>query len=284
MVIHLSYQQMLLFIYLLQRFVPSEASNTTTSNPWCDGPLEIVCLKWTLLIFLLFAGFLYLATLTQQIPPTLKSEHFPPLPADSVDKLADQTEIRYGAVRGGAAATFLRLSAIPLYEKLWSQMSKWDKDVMVDSVDEGIEKVRNSHGEYVFIMDSAITADFYTKREPCDIVRVGNLLNSQGLAVVTPIGSPYRQHMDLRLLSMQESGEIYALYKKWFEPSTECPEYEPGPQVTAEEEGAPVSAGKLAGPLVLLVIGVGTALLILAKKKILPKKASKSEGNKPDTA
>ncbi|ELU04430.1 hypothetical protein CAPTEDRAFT_55471, partial [Capitella teleta] len=133
---------------------------------------------------------------------------------NTVEDLAEQTEVQYGVVRNGHAHNFFRLSSVPMYERMYRYMNT-TSGVLVDTVEEGIEKVRSSNGDYVFIMDSSVTANYYVNQEPCDLQKVGQSLTAQGLAIVTPIGSQYRDILTLAILQLAESGVLHQLENRW---------------------------------------------------------------------
>ena len=61
--------------------------------------------------------------------------------------------------------------------------------VFVKSQQEGIEKVRR--GRYAFLTESAF-ANYAASRKPCDLMKVGNNLDSKAYGIATPIGSEIR--------------------------------------------------------------------------------------------
>ena len=46
-------------------------------------------------------------------------------PINSADDLANQNDIKYGAVKGGSTAGFFENSAVDVYARLWKFMSGW---------------------------------------------------------------------------------------------------------------------------------------------------------------
>ena len=93
-------------------------------------------------------------------------------PIESVEALAAQQEIWYGAVEGGSTAGFFENSNNDVYQTLWQFMSGmlcWtckltphsamagfhNAEVMLESNIDGVEKVENANGKYAFFMESA---------------------------------------------------------------------------------------------------------------------------------
>lgn len=56
----------------------------------------------------------------------------------------------------------------------------------VSTIQEGVERVREGHGNYAFLVDYS-TIEYVTERQ-CDLTQVGGLLNTQGFAFALPQG------------------------------------------------------------------------------------------------
>ena len=93
-------------------------------------------------------------------------------PIESVEALAAQQEIWYGALEGGSTAGFFENSNNDVYQTLWQFMSGMlcrtcqltphtfmagvhKAEVMLESNIDGVEKVENANGKYAFFMESA---------------------------------------------------------------------------------------------------------------------------------
>lgn len=68
---------------------------------------------------------------------------------------------------------------------MWQFMKENYDKVMMDNVEEGVEKVRNSKGKYAFLMESTYN-EYHNQRKPCNTMKVGNNLDSKGYGVATP--------------------------------------------------------------------------------------------------
>lgn len=64
-------------------------------------------------------------------------------------------------------------------------------EVMVNTIEEGVHRVRSSNGNYALLIESPKN-DYINEREPCDTMKVGQNLDSQGFGIGTPLGSPLR--------------------------------------------------------------------------------------------
>lgn len=63
--------------------------------------------------------------------------------------------------------------------------------VFVDSYKEGIDQVRQSNGEYAFLLESAMN-DFVNSRKPCDTFKIGQNFHEISYGIGIPLGSPLR--------------------------------------------------------------------------------------------
>ncbi|ELT96553.1 hypothetical protein CAPTEDRAFT_135444, partial [Capitella teleta] len=216
---------------------------------------------------------LYLAHLTAIILGATKGQMASPI--QSVEDLVKQSVVRYGVVRNGHAHNFIQMSREPIYERMYAFVNGTD-GMLVDSVEEGIEKVRTSKGRFVFIMDSSVTADYVINQKPCDLYKIGPTLTSQGLAIVTPVGSQYRSMINLALLSLVENGTIEKLKTKWLRDRSSCEESVPPREGPAA--GAMGPDGTL-GPVLLLVVGVIVSVVIRLVRAWKKKNTKKAVGS-----
>ncbi|XP_011495765.1 PREDICTED: glutamate receptor 1 isoform X3 [Ceratosolen solmsi marchali] len=141
-------------------------------------------------------------------------------PINSPEDLAAQTEVQYGTLQHGSTWDFFRRSQIELYKQMWRFMNE-NKQVFVNSYDEGIQRVRMSKGKYALLIESPKN-DYINEREPCDTMKVGRNLDAKGFGIATPLGSPLRDSINLAVLSLKESGELAKLMNKWWYERTEC--------------------------------------------------------------
>merc|ERR1712106_481045 len=136
-------------------------------------------------------------------------------PIESVQDLANQNEIFYGAVNGGSTAGFFAKSTEDVYQKLWQFMSGLHQaEVMLANNMEGVEKVEESDGKYAFFMESASIQYLVERR--CKLSQVGGLLDSKGYGIATRQGTPYKTLLDNAILKLMEGGTLHKLRIKWW--------------------------------------------------------------------
>lgn len=88
------------------------------------------------------------------------------------------------------AVHVLQKSHNSLYSKMWQFMNS-RTHVMVDTYDEGIQKVRNFNGKFALLIESPKN-DFVNMRKPCDTMKVGRNLDVKSYGIAMPLGSPLR--------------------------------------------------------------------------------------------
>jgi hypothetical protein len=67
-------------------------------------------------------------------------------PIETIEDLPRQTQIRYGVMKDGSTAAFFNHSTRTTIKTMWNFMLKRKDDVFVQSIQAGIEKVRQSKG------------------------------------------------------------------------------------------------------------------------------------------
>ncbi|CAF3729328.1 unnamed protein product [Adineta steineri] len=132
-------------------------------------------------------------------------------PIDDIEALAKQTDIKYGALKGGSTEQFFRSSKIPIYERMWYYMSS-RPEVFPETTEEGIEWVKNRN--YAFLLESATNE--YNVQRHCELMQVGGLIESKSYGIGTTHGSPYRDRISNEILQLQENGFLNNLYIKWW--------------------------------------------------------------------
>ena len=92
---------------------------------------------------------------------------------------------------------------------------------------EGVNRVIKEKGNYAFMMES-VPMEYQTNKE-CNLMQVGELLDSKGYGIALPINSPYRKAFSEQILKLSESGVLNSLKSKWWKPEKkeECDDEKP---------------------------------------------------------
>ena len=64
-------------------------------------------------------------------------------------------------------------------------------DVMVNTTEKGVARVRDSKGKYAFLLESTMN-EYHNQKKPCNTMKVGNDLDSKGYGIATPLNSDLR--------------------------------------------------------------------------------------------
>lgn len=82
-------------------------------------------------------------------------------------------------------------SIVPTYKKMYQFVERTVPSPTVNSNKKGWEKVKESKGEYAFLLEST-TNEYYNQQKPCNTMKVGDNLNQNGYGIATRKGSPLR--------------------------------------------------------------------------------------------
>ncbi|XP_025422232.1 glutamate receptor ionotropic, kainate 2-like isoform X3 [Sipha flava] len=165
-------------------------------------------------------------------------------PIKNVDDLSKDSDIQYGCYEEGSTAAFFQKSNLSLYQRMWSVMESSNPTVFTKSNQEGVDRVLKGKGRYAFLMESS-SIEYQTERN-CNLMQIGNTLDSKGYGIAMPMNSPYRTLISESVLRLQESGFMRELKDKWWKGVNKCEE---------EEESEELGFTKIGGVFVVLVLG-----------------------------
>ncbi|XP_077984684.1 glutamate receptor 4-like [Glandiceps talaboti] len=177
-------------------------------------------------------------------------------PIESADDLSKQTEIAYGTVYSGSTKGFFETTKVDVYKKMWAYMSEAE-DVFVDTIQDGISKVRSSKGRYAFLLESTMN-DYVNQRKPCDTIKVGDNLNSRGYGIAMRKGYPLKENFTLAILRLREDSVLHKLEQTWWFEKGECGP----PDAKSQETASELRLSNVAGVFYILVGGLGLAMLV----------------------
>ncbi|KAM3965018.1 glutamate receptor ionotropic, kainate 2 [Aphomia sociella] len=135
-------------------------------------------------------------------------------PINSVEDLAKQTKILYGAIDGGSTLEFFRSSKDKMYQKMYQNIEA-HPGVLVNSNEEGEKRVVNSKNKYAFFMESS-TIEYRMKRN-CDLQKVGGELDSKDYGIAMPANSPFRSPINRAILRLKELTVLEEIKTKWWD-------------------------------------------------------------------
>ncbi|CAF0986150.1 unnamed protein product, partial [Brachionus calyciflorus] len=171
----------------------------------------------------------------------------------NVEDLANQTKISYGVFKGGSTMNFFKDSKIETYQRMWKEMIKNPDKSFVKSNQEGIERVLKK--DYAYLMESPLI-DYEIQRN-CNLTQIGGLLDSKGYGIATQLGSPYTDDISLKILEMQEKGDIQKFYNRWWKSGSTCIRDE-----KKDSKANPLKVENVGGIFVVLVGGCLLAVFV----------------------
>eukprot|EP00095_Tigriopus_kingsejongensis_P010201 snap_masked-scaffold1554_size35889-processed-gene-0.1 protein:Tk10201 transcript:snap_masked-scaffold1554_size35889-processed-gene-0.1-mRNA-1 annotation:"hypothetical protein TcasGA2_TC002883" len=181
-------------------------------------------------------------------------------PIESAEDLADQSDIKYGTLRGGSTMTFFRDSKMETYQKMWRYMESNDPDTFVNSYEEGVERVLK--GNYAFLCESTML-DYLIQRN-CNLTQIGGLLDNKGYGIATPIGSKWKDKISQAVLYLQEKGVIQMYYDKWWknhghQPGMLCSQKK---KLNDQAQANALGVVNIGGIFVVLLCGLAFAVIV----------------------
>ncbi|XP_071951840.1 glutamate receptor 3-like isoform X2 [Antedon mediterranea] len=169
-------------------------------------------------------------------------------PIESAEDLAKQTDITYGTLASGATLEFFKNSKIHVYERMWNFMQSADPPPFVKTNEQGVERVRQSKGNYAYLLESTLN-NYYNQRKPCDTLKVGSNLDSKGYGIaVSPNLPKLREQLTLALLELRDwNSTLQRLEKKWwYDKGHGCESTDPNSQVNQPSPYPTISKASMA--------------------------------------
>ena len=178
-------------------------------------------------------------------------------PFENAEELSRQSDIKYGAVKGGSTENFFRESKIDTYRRMWQSMQN-SENIWTRNNSEGIQRIRQAAGKYAYLMES-VSLEYIVRgplNKDCDLRQVGGLLDSKGYGIATQRESPYRDVLSMAILQLQENDRLQLLFNKWWKTSGTCVSSENRPKVLGTQN--------IGGIFAILLLGLVISMLILA--------------------
>ncbi|KAH9630483.1 hypothetical protein HF086_000696 [Spodoptera exigua] len=228
----------------------------------CDILPKAIGTRWVCGMWWFFAVIVcqtYIAQLSASMTSAMENE-----PINSVDDLAKQTKIRYGAINGGSTLEFLRYISIysskdKMFRHMYETMQA-NPAVLVTSNDIGENRVLKSKNKYAFFMESS-TIEYKLKRN-CDLKKVGGELDSKDYGIAMPANSPFRTDINRAILRLKELTTLDKIKNKWWHEKYGAKKCEP---VTDENDTeGDLEMENLIGAFVVLVVGLVFCLFMAA--------------------
>nr|QZH55029.1 ionotropic glutamate receptor 7 [Achelura yunnanensis] len=223
----------------------------------CDILPKAIGSRWVCGMWWFFAMIVCQTYIAQLAASMTEAEELEPI--KSVEDLAKQSKIRYGALDRGSTLDFFKNSKDPMFQKIYENMAK-NPALLVNSNDEGQQRVLNSHNKYAFFMESC-TIEYKLKRN-CDLKKIGGELDSKDYGIAMPPNSPYRSHINGAILQLKESTRLDNIRAKWWNEMNGAKECEKPVDTSDVEDDLEME--NLIGAFIVLIVGLVFCLFITA--------------------
>ncbi|CAB3226831.1 unnamed protein product [Arctia plantaginis] len=223
----------------------------------CDILPKAFGTRWVCSMWWFFAVIVcqtYIAQLSASMTSANEDE-----PINSVEDLAKQSKILYGAYKRGSTLEFFKYSKDKMYKRMYETMMA-NPAVLVDSNEEGERRVLKSKNKYAFFMESC-TIEYKLKRT-CELQKVGSELDSKDYGIAMPPNSPYRTHINRAILKLKEKTRLDEIKDKWW--NKKYGAHECDDEVDANDTEGDLEMANLVGAFVVLIAGLVFALIITA--------------------
>ncbi|XP_046844011.1 glutamate receptor ionotropic, NMDA 1-like [Xenia sp. Carnegie-2017] len=155
------------------------------------------------------------------------------------------SHFKYGTVANSSVESYFRRQ-----EEL-STMAKFMDSYNVDSVDDGVQAVRDGELK-AFIWDSPVL--YYETTKDCSLTTAGELFGRSAYGVGLPKNSPWTNEVSLAILNFHESGKMEDLETLWIETGA-CAEN--------TNVSTTLGLGHMMGVFFMMLAGIGAVFIII---------------------
>ncbi|CAG2199013.1 unnamed protein product [Mytilus edulis] len=168
---------------------------------------------WCIFVILIFASYITsLAVVFRSGDDELLET-----PIHSFEDLPIQSEVEYGVIANSLTYQYFTVNAKDQTDEAIGKQLKKSKDQMPKNTAEGVKRVRDSKGDYVFITEE-LSARTESGKPPCDLVLVHHSKLRRSYSFACRLDSnDYACHdLDVALISLKENGVLEELISKWY--------------------------------------------------------------------
>uniref|UniRef100_A0A0B6XZK1 Ionotropic glutamate receptor C-terminal domain-containing protein n=1 Tax=Arion vulgaris TaxID=1028688 RepID=A0A0B6XZK1_9EUPU len=246
---------------------------------------RIVTTFWWLYVLIFIV--MYFASMTNylRVGPMQSTEDFY-TNIHSIENLADQNLVNFGVIKGGATQQYLQSAKVSKIMVVWSRINQ--ENTMVESLEEGIVKVRTSRKPFALIAESAM-AKYFTKQSPCELYMVGDFITIGSYSIAFKVNTGLVKRVDIALLTLRETGVLKELEDRWF--SGGCSKFivESNNNKVKIPPFYGVDLGTFSGALIILAFGLilgslATIIEVFVFKYAEQEDKGKSEARTPLTS
>ena len=181
-------------------------------------------------------------------------------PISSAAELANSPDVSYGILNGGSTQEYFEQasktdSVLNLMKTHIEEDPGTGPKRLVNTTDEGIRLVKESNGEYAFLLESSRN-EYTAGQKDCDTMRVGRNLDSKGYGIALPKHSPIFDDFNLAVLKLSETGVLRKMQNEWWIERSVCPKEASGSK-TSE-----LNLSTVAGLFYILLTGMLMSIFV----------------------
>ncbi|CAC5356425.1 GRIN [Mytilus coruscus] len=166
---------------------------------------------WCIFVILIFASYITsLAVVFRSGDDELLET-----PIHSFEDLPYQSEVEYGVIANSMTYQYFTVNAKDQTDEAIGKQLKKSKDQMPKNTAEGVKRVRDSKGDYVFITEE-LSARTESGKPPCDLVLVHHSKLRRSYSFACRLDSNACHDLDVALISLKENGVLEELISKWY--------------------------------------------------------------------
>ncbi|XP_062600662.1 glutamate receptor ionotropic, kainate glr-3-like, partial [Saccostrea cucullata] len=225
---------------------------------------------WSLFLIILYATWasafaVFIMEGKRQLPES---------PFHSFSELSKQSSVKFGTIKGGSTYRYFT-SAVDKVDTRIGEHLKNNPDQMVGSTAEGISKVRNSKGDYAFIMEE-LEARLHAGKLPCDLMLVHHSFIRRSFSFACSKSNSKCRDLDVAIIQLKTNGVLQELTDEWLNKDKVCDtdfdddylQYIRSFDSTKDEsgylfKGSALGMDKVGSAYILLAIGIVLSVCLL---------------------
>ncbi|XP_062577872.1 probable glutamate receptor [Saccostrea cucullata] len=177
---------------------------------------RVILAFWSLFLIILYATWasafaVFIMEGKRQLPES---------PFHSFSELSKQSSVKFGTVKGGSTYRSFTKALDKVDSKIGEHF-KNNPDQMVGSTAEGINRVRNSNGDYAFIMEE-IGARQLAGMSPCDLMLIHHSFIRKSFSFGCAKNNSICRDLDIAIIRLKTDGVIQELTDKWLNKDNVC--------------------------------------------------------------
>ncbi|CAL1533987.1 unnamed protein product [Lymnaea stagnalis] len=181
-----------------------------TAAPKSISGRVLISVWWVFAVMTVAAYIAGLCVLLFRVNPEIRT-----LPFTTFDELSRQNKVGLMVVANTSAHRYLTISERAVEKRLLALIKLHEEDLFVGHVEEAIQKMIDSDGKLVLLMEAS-AAEYLTTQEPCNKMVIGETLGEHSIGFICRNDINLCGNISTEVLRMKEDGTIDKLKEKYF--------------------------------------------------------------------